>query len=110
MQPPGKRMKPGFKSASHCATSARRPFGRSLNVFSGKSDTMSMSTAPWPSTITFKRALASVALALRGTVNFLHSGVSPLSFACASRRPAAVSSSTRTATGPPAERICAEKL
>ena len=40
MQPPGKRTKEGFKSATICAKSARIPFGRCLKVFSGNSETM----------------------------------------------------------------------
>ncbi len=55
MQPPGKRRKPGLRSASSCTRSARRPFGRFFQVSAGISDTMSRSTWPGPSSRTRKR-------------------------------------------------------
>ena len=90
----GSARSPGFRSASICTRSARRPFGRSFQVFRGKSETMSRST----------RALAlqdhvQPGLGIGGAghgalaVTFFHSGESPSSRAarqrsCRRRRPA----------------------
>ena len=50
MQPPGKRTKPGCRSASAWTMSARRPPGRFFQVFCGNSEMKSRSMVALPST------------------------------------------------------------
>lgn len=45
-QPPGKRTKPGFRSAIICAIAGRKPLGRSLKVRAGNNETRSNQTLP----------------------------------------------------------------
>src|SRR5262245_30640542 len=62
-QPPGPRMKPGFRSATICASSGFRPLGRFLKVFAGKSETKSSQTAPGDPNVSAKRAFGSAEVA-----------------------------------------------
>ena len=56
MQPPGKRRKPGFSVREHLAEVLAEPVRPVLAGLAGKSETMSRSMAPVPSTISANRA------------------------------------------------------
>jgi hypothetical protein len=63
----------GWRSATICARSARNPFGRFLNVFAGKSETMSSQTSPVPSNANTRRAPGCVQL-LRSVASYFRHG------------------------------------
>src|SRR5947208_7744906 len=68
-QPPGKRTKPGLRSAIICAMSGRKPFARFFHVLRGNNDTKSNHTFPFaPAEIT-RRAFDSVFVGLRVALN-----------------------------------------
>ena len=73
MQPPGKRINPGLRSASSCTKSARNPPGRFFHVSFGNNEIISASYTPLPSNHTLSLALGSVAVAVNSTAYFFQS-------------------------------------
>ncbi len=80
-QPPGKRLKAGWRPTSISIRSGRSPWP--FQVFLGISETMSSQNVPALSALTTNRACGSVPVAVSVAVNFLQSGVRLLNFSWA---------------------------
>ncbi|MNG85836.1 hypothetical protein D3C81_797580 [compost metagenome] len=85
IQPPGKRINPGFISASIWTISLRSPFGRPFQVSRGNSDSISTSTVPSPVNHIFSFALPVVAVACSLSAVSVHAAV-----ACSGRCASAI--------------------
>src|SRR5690606_27555686 len=72
IHPPGKRIKPGFRSANVCTISARNPFLRPCQVSVGNNEIISRSIVPSPSNQICRFAFCSVLLDVKLTSWYRH--------------------------------------